>query len=142
MRTWKWMFTAALLVSVSAAGQQPAESQPSTQPDAAAATQTGTNGRIYTFQGWSNQGSASQGLTIDQSMVNNGYRLTATYSELSRVVVQSLPSGLTLQVDGASCVTPCNRPTGDRPAVLPVMRNPPLVRPGVCEALAVGRCGT
>src|SRR6202162_4317207 len=38
MRTWKWMFTAALLVSVSAAAQQQAESQPSTQPDAAAAT--------------------------------------------------------------------------------------------------------
>jgi hypothetical protein len=36
------MFTAALLVSVSAAAQQPAESQPSTQPDAAAATQTAT----------------------------------------------------------------------------------------------------
>jgi hypothetical protein len=33
------MFTAALLVSVSAAAQQPTESQPSTQPDAAAATQ-------------------------------------------------------------------------------------------------------
>src|ERR1700680_1647334 len=40
MRTWKWMFTAALLVSVNAAAQQPVESQPSTQPDAAAATQT------------------------------------------------------------------------------------------------------
>jgi len=36
MRTWKWMFTAALLVSVSAFAQQPAESQPSAQPDAAA----------------------------------------------------------------------------------------------------------
>ena len=31
MRTWKWMFTAALLVSVSAAAQQPAESQASAQ---------------------------------------------------------------------------------------------------------------
>jgi hypothetical protein len=40
MRNWKWMFTAALLVSVSAAAQQPAESQPSAQPDAAAVTQT------------------------------------------------------------------------------------------------------
>ncbi len=40
MRTWKWMFTAALLVSVNAAAQQPVESQPSTQPDAATATQT------------------------------------------------------------------------------------------------------
>ena len=29
MRTWKWMFTTALLVSVSAAAQQPTESQPS-----------------------------------------------------------------------------------------------------------------
>jgi hypothetical protein len=38
MRTWKWMFTAALLVSVSAAAQQPSESQPSAQPNAAAAT--------------------------------------------------------------------------------------------------------
>ena len=28
MRNWKWMFTAALLISVSAAAQQPAESQP------------------------------------------------------------------------------------------------------------------
>jgi hypothetical protein len=36
------MFTAALLVSVSAAAQQPAESQPSTQPDAATATQAVT----------------------------------------------------------------------------------------------------
>jgi Peptidase family M48 len=42
MRTWKWMFTAALLVSVSAAAQQSAESQPLTQPNAAAVTQTAT----------------------------------------------------------------------------------------------------
>src|SRR5271169_1723215 len=40
MRTWKWMFTAAVLVSVSAAAQRPTESQPSTQPNAAAAKQT------------------------------------------------------------------------------------------------------
>jgi hypothetical protein len=36
MRTCKWMFTAALLVSVSAAAQQPTESQPSAQTSAAA----------------------------------------------------------------------------------------------------------
>jgi hypothetical protein len=40
MRTSKWMFTAALLVSVSAAGQQATDSQPSAQPNAAAATQS------------------------------------------------------------------------------------------------------
>jgi hypothetical protein len=39
MRTWKWMFTAALLASLSAAAQQ-AGSQPSAQPTAPDATQT------------------------------------------------------------------------------------------------------
>jgi hypothetical protein len=39
MRTWKWMFTAALLVSVSASAQQSPDSQPAAQPNAAAATQ-------------------------------------------------------------------------------------------------------
>ncbi len=69
---------------------------------------------MYTFQNWSNQGAASQSVTVNQNMVSSGYRLTANFSELSRVVVQSSPSGLTLQVDGANCVTPCNvdRATG------------------------------
>ena len=39
MRTSKWMFTAALLVSVSAAAQQPADSQSPAQPSPTAATQ-------------------------------------------------------------------------------------------------------
>lgn len=80
----------------------------------AAATQTGANGRVYTFQNWSNQPAASQAVTVTQAMATSGYRLTANYTELSRVVVQSSPSGLTLQVDGATCVTPCNvdRPSG------------------------------
>jgi uncharacterized protein (TIGR03437 family) len=74
----------------------------------AAATQLDSTGRQYTFQGWSNSGTASQTITVDQNAVNNGLRLTAAYSELSRVVVQSNPPGLTLQVDGATCQTPCN----------------------------------
>jgi hypothetical protein len=40
MRTSKWMVTAALLASMSAAAQQAANSQPSTQPPAADTTQT------------------------------------------------------------------------------------------------------
>ncbi len=42
MRTWKWIFTAALLALMSAAAQQqqPAASQPSAQPPASDATQT------------------------------------------------------------------------------------------------------
>jgi hypothetical protein len=39
MRTSKWIFTAALLAAVSATAQQPTDSQPSAQPNAAAATQ-------------------------------------------------------------------------------------------------------
>jgi uncharacterized protein (TIGR03437 family) len=74
----------------------------------AAATQTGANGRQYTFQSWSNGGSASQSYTVNQAAVAGGSVMTANYSELSRVVIQSNPSGLTLQVDGANCVTPCN----------------------------------
>lgn len=74
----------------------------------AAASQTGKNGRAYTFQNWSNQAAASQTVTVDSSMVTSGYRLTANYNELSRVVIQSSPSGLQLQVDGATCLTPCN----------------------------------
>jgi hypothetical protein len=39
MRTSKWIFTAALLVSVSATAQQAADSQPTAQPNATASTQ-------------------------------------------------------------------------------------------------------
>jgi uncharacterized protein (TIGR03437 family) len=74
----------------------------------AATTQTGANGRVYTFQNWSNGGSPAQSYTVDQTAVNSGFVMTANYSELSRIVVQSTPPGLTLQVDGANCVTPCN----------------------------------
>jgi uncharacterized protein (TIGR03437 family) len=74
----------------------------------ASASQTGANGRAYTFLNWSNQAAASQSITVGQNMVGAGYRLTANYNELSRVVVQSVPTGQTLQVDGANCVTPCN----------------------------------
>jgi hypothetical protein len=40
MRTSKWIFTAALLVSVSATAQQPSDSQPSAPSNAGSATQT------------------------------------------------------------------------------------------------------
>jgi uncharacterized protein (TIGR03437 family) len=75
---------------------------------AAAATQTDAKGRKYTFQSWSNNGGPTQKITVDQSAVSNGLLMVASYSVLSRVVVQSSPTGMTVQVDGASCVTPCN----------------------------------
>jgi uncharacterized protein (TIGR03437 family) len=80
----------------------------STHQVSAAATQFDATGRQYTFQGWSNSGAASQTVTVNQNAVTNGLRMTAVYNELSRVVVQSNPPGLTIQVDGSACVTPCN----------------------------------
>jgi len=82
--------------------------QNSTHQVSAAATQFDSTGRQYTFQGWSNSGAASQTVTVDQNAVSNGLRLTAVYSVLNRVVVQSTPPGLPLLVDGKACQTPCN----------------------------------
>ena len=86
----------------------------STHTVSAPATQFNSKGRQYTFQGWSNSGSASQTLTVDQNAVNNGLRMSASYSVLSRVVVQSSPANVTIQVDGTNCQTPCtiDRQTG------------------------------
>jgi hypothetical protein len=47
MRTSKWMFTAALLVSVSAAAQQPSDSQASAQPNGSAPAQTAQPSAAY-----------------------------------------------------------------------------------------------
>jgi len=81
----------------------------STHQVTAPATQTGPNGRAYTFQDWSIGGdAATQTYTVNQAAVTGGYRNTANYSELDRIVLQSSPSGLALVVDGVSCVTPCN----------------------------------
>jgi uncharacterized protein (TIGR03437 family) len=77
-------------------------------------TQFDASGRQYTFKSWSNSGGQSQSYIVDQSAVDNGYRMTASFSALSRVLVQSSPSGLSVQVDGTSCTTPCtiDRPSG------------------------------
>ncbi len=79
----------------------------STHTVAAAATLSNAAGRQFTFQGWSNAGMASQSVTVTQAEVSTGLRMTATYSELSRVVVQSTPSNVAIMVDGTSCQTPC-----------------------------------
>ena len=74
---------------------------------AAPASQTDSKGRQYTFQAWSNGGDASQTVSVDSSALDTGLRLTASYGVLSRVVVQSSPSNLSVQVDGTACQTPC-----------------------------------
>lgn len=79
----------------------------STHQVSASATQTDGTGRKYTFQAWSNGGAPSQTISVDPSTAVNGMRLTANYNKLSRVLVESTPPGISIQVDGAACQTPC-----------------------------------
>jgi uncharacterized protein (TIGR03437 family) len=69
--------------------------------------QTGSDTRTYVFQGWSNAGPQSQSVTVDQNAVNSGLTLTANYQVQGRLVVESVPSGLNLTVNGNACQTPC-----------------------------------
>lgn len=69
--------------------------------------QVDPSGRKYTFRGWSNGGDASQTVTVDQSSLDAGFRIIASFDVLSRVVVQTSPSGQTIQVDGNDCTSPC-----------------------------------
>ena len=75
-----------------------------------------SRGRKYTFQNWSNNGSASQTITVDQPTADSGFRLVASYNLLSRVIVQSVPPGLKVSVDGSACQSPCSidRPNGSQ----------------------------
>jgi len=82
--------------------------QGTTHTVAAPATTTDATGRVYNFASWSNGGSASQTIAVSQNAVTSGMRMTATYNILSRIVVQTVPSGLTVQVDGTACTSPCN----------------------------------
>jgi uncharacterized protein (TIGR03437 family) len=76
-------------------------------------------GRKYTFNNWSNGGSATQQVTVDQNAVNNGLRLIATYTVLSRLIVQSAAGAVTIQVDGNPCPSPCivDKPYGSQTRV-------------------------
>jgi uncharacterized protein (TIGR03437 family) len=86
----------------------------STHQVSAPAQEADSSGRQYTFSGWSNGGAATQSVTLDQSTLSSGLRLTATYNELNRLVIQTNPPGQAVQVNGASCATPCtiDKPNG------------------------------
>jgi uncharacterized protein (TIGR03437 family) len=98
----------------------------STHQYSAPSAQTDSKGRQYTFQGWSNGGGASQSVTVDQAAVDGGYRAIATYSVLNRVVVQSYPASVAIQVDGTTCQTPC---TIDRQAGTQLQLSAPMQVP-------------
>jgi len=77
----------------------------STHQVSAPATQTDAQGRKYHFVSWSNGKAASFDYVAGDAPAND--HLTALYEPVGQVTITSVPAGLSLQVDGASCMTPC-----------------------------------
>jgi len=71
----------------------------------APATQTDSQGRQFRFVSWSNSKPAS--FSYVAGPAPGGSTVTATYQPVGKVTISSVPAGLTLQVDGADCTTPC-----------------------------------
>jgi uncharacterized protein (TIGR03437 family) len=84
---------------------------------------TDTKGRKYNFQGWTNGGAEKQQISVDQAAVDNGFRMTANYNILSRLIIQTSPPGLMVQVNGVACVSPC---TIDKPGGSQVKLTAPM----------------
>jgi len=81
--------------------------QGTTHQVSAPSQDTDSKGRKYNFRNWSNSGPAAQSITVDANAAANGIRLVAAYSILSRVVLQTTPPGLPVNVNGSACATPC-----------------------------------
>ena len=76
--------------------------------------QTDQSGGPWAFRQWSSGPAATQTIQVADAQTGTGIHMTAMYDPLSRVRVESIPSGLALAVDGAGCHTPCDveRPVG------------------------------
>lgn len=73
----------------------------------APAQQTDAQGRLWQFSSWSNGGAASQDIIVPADAEANGLRLTATYTPLTKVTVNSSLAGVSVKLDGVACTTPC-----------------------------------
>jgi uncharacterized protein (TIGR03437 family) len=69
---------------------------------------TDAQGHTWSFVSWSNGGPAVQLFTVPAPSATSGVLLTATYAPMGQLTVNSVPSGLTLQVGGSACQTPCS----------------------------------
>ncbi len=65
-------------------------------------------GNAWSFREWSAGKANVQAIQVTEGQINAGIRMTAFYDPLSRVHVDSIPTGLTVTVDGADCHTPCD----------------------------------
>src|SRR5262249_41093684 len=73
---------------------------------AAPETQTDAQGHKYRFVSWSNGKPAAYDFKTPD--VQDATFITATYQAVGQATVASVPAGMALQVDGASCLTPCS----------------------------------
>ena len=78
----------------------------STHTVTAPATQSDAFGNVYEFVSWSNKGAATQQITAVSDPKANRY--TANYQQATSINIQSSPSGVSMQVDGQACITPCS----------------------------------
>lgn len=69
--------------------------------------QTDAQGRLWQFKSWSNGGTATQDIVVPPEAVANGLVLTATYTPLTKLTITSSLAGLSVQLDGVACTTPC-----------------------------------
>lgn len=79
----------------------------STKTIKAPVEQTDLNGRKWTFREWAHGGDATQSVTLTDAMADDGIRWLARYDAMPRLTLDSTPSGIEIQVDGAACRTPC-----------------------------------
>jgi uncharacterized protein (TIGR03437 family) len=77
----------------------------STHKITAPSTQTDAQGRKYRFVSWSSGKTA--GFDYVSGAGGSSDDVSAVYQPVVQATVSSMPEGLTLQIDGASCVTPC-----------------------------------
>jgi uncharacterized protein (TIGR03437 family) len=91
----------------------------STHTVAAPPSQTDSSGAPWTWRDWSNGAAATQTVSVTQAQASTGIRMTADYDAGSSINVNSVPAGLTLTVDGSSCITPCSvqKPVGTSVAI-------------------------
>lgn len=118
--------------------------QGATHAVSAPLTQTDSQGRLYKFVSWSNDGAADQQYTVAKAP--DDQRITANYQPVAQFNISSVPPGISLQVDGSSCTTPCSiqRDVGARlslgaPAIAPVSDGARLVFQGWADSTSPSR---
>jgi uncharacterized protein (TIGR03437 family) len=73
----------------------------------APAQATTPDGRVWKFASWSSGAAAAHDYTVPASNVPQGARLIATYTPVGTLKVTSSMAGVSIQVDGVDCATPC-----------------------------------